>query len=62
MKLLDFTPMETLVASTAGVAKLFMREDELGKIKPGYYADCILVDGDPIKDITVLQVGPCCAF
>ncbi|KAK5081184.1 hypothetical protein LTR05_007978 [Lithohypha guttulata] len=55
VKLLDFTPMETLVASTAGVAKLFMREDELGKIKPGYYADCILVDGDPIKDITVLQ-------
>lgn len=55
VKLLDFTPMESIVASTAGVAKLFMREDELGKIKPGYYADCILVDGDPVKDIKVLQ-------
>lgn len=32
-----------------------MRENELGKIKPGYFADCILVDGDPVKDIAVLQ-------
>lgn len=55
VKLLDFTPMESIVAATAGVAKLFMREEELGKLKPGYYADCILVDGDPVKDITVLQ-------
>lgn len=55
VKLLDFTPMEALVAATAGVAKLFMREDELGKVLPGYYADCILVDGNPLEDITILQ-------
>ena len=55
VKLLDFTPMETILAATAGVAKLFMREDELGKIKPGYFADCVLVDGNPLEDITVLQ-------
>lgn len=55
VKLLDFTPMESIVAATAGVAKLFMREDELGKMKPGYYADCILVDGDPVNNIAVLQ-------
>ncbi|KAK5454984.1 hypothetical protein LTS15_005704 [Exophiala xenobiotica] len=55
VKLLDFTPMESVVAATAGVAKLFMREDELGKILPGYYADCILVDGNPLDDITILQ-------
>lgn len=55
VKLLDFTPMESIVAATAGVAKLFMREDELGKILPGYYADCILVDGNPLDDITILQ-------
>ncbi|MEU1184007.1 amidohydrolase family protein [Streptomyces sp. NPDC005820] len=29
--------------------------DELGQIKPGFYADLILVDGDPLQDITVLQ-------
>lgn len=32
-----------------------MRSHELGKIAPGYYADCILVDGDPLKDVTILQ-------
>ena len=47
--------MESIVAATAGVAKLFMREDELGQIKPGYFADCILVDGNPIDNISVLQ-------
>ncbi|KAI9691955.1 MAG: hypothetical protein M1820_009663 [Bogoriella megaspora] len=55
VKLLKFTPMESIVAATAGVAKLFMREDELGKILPGYFADVILVDGNPVEDISVLQ-------
>lgn len=47
--------MESILAATAGVAKLFMREDELGKVKPGYLADLILVDGNPLDDITILQ-------
>lgn len=55
VKLLDFTPMESIVAATAGVAKLFMQENELGKIKPGFLADCILVDGNPVENISVLQ-------
>jgi len=53
--LLGFTPMEAILAATAGVAKLFMREHELGKIREGFYADCILVDGDPLRDIKCLQ-------
>ncbi len=55
VKLLDFTPLESIIAATAGIAKLFMQEHELGKILPGYYADCILVDGDPLENIAVLQ-------
>lgn len=47
--------METIIAATAGVAKMFMQEHELGKIQPGYYADCILVDGNPLRDISILQ-------
>ncbi|TGO91756.1 hypothetical protein BPOR_0019g00160 [Botrytis porri] len=57
VNLLGFTPMEAIVAATAGVAKLFMREHELGKIQEGFYADCILVDGNPLEDITILQDG-----
>ncbi|KAF3386366.1 putative protein YisK [Penicillium rolfsii] len=55
VKLLEFTPMETIIAATAGVAKLFMQENELGKIRPGFYADIILVNGNPLDDITFLQ-------
>ncbi|KAI1322681.1 isoaspartyl dipeptidase-like protein [Xylariaceae sp. FL0255] len=55
VNLLDFTPHEALIAATAGVSALMMRSEDLGKIQPGFYADCILVDGDPIKDITILQ-------
>lgn len=57
VKLLDFTPMEALVASTAGVAKLFMRDHELGKVLASYYADLILIDGNPLDDIKILQVS-----
>lgn len=53
--LLGFSPMEAVVAATAGVAALFMRAHELGKVLPGYFADLVLVDGDPLDDITVLQ-------
>lgn len=55
VNLLEFTPMEAILAATTGVAKLFMREHELGKIQEGFYADCILVDGNPLEDITILQ-------
>jgi imidazolonepropionase-like amidohydrolase len=29
--------------------------DTLGRVREGYLADLLLVDGDPLADITVLQ-------
>jgi len=55
VKLFGYTPMETILLATAEGGKLFMREHELGKIQPGYFADCILVNGNPLEDITILQ-------
>jgi imidazolonepropionase-like amidohydrolase len=55
VKLLGFTPHEAIIAATRGVAALMMRSHELGQVQPGYFADCLLVDGDPLEDITVLQ-------
>ncbi|KZO94834.1 hypothetical protein CALVIDRAFT_556067 [Calocera viscosa TUFC12733] len=55
VNLFDFTPMEALLAATAGVGDLFMRPHELGKVLPGYYADLILVDGNPLDDVRILQ-------
>ena len=53
--LLGFTPMETLVAATRLGGEIMGRPDELGQVKPGYLADLLLVDGDPLADIKRLQ-------
>ena len=29
--------------------------DELGLVKEGYLADLLLIDGDPTKDVTIMQ-------
>ncbi|MFI6951423.1 amidohydrolase family protein [Streptomyces sp. NPDC050422] len=55
VELLGFTPMEAILSATAQGGEIMLRPDELGKVQPGYLADLILVDGDPIADITVLQ-------
>ncbi|KAL4930240.1 uncharacterized protein BDV17DRAFT_297711 [Aspergillus undulatus] len=54
-KMLGFTPHEAIIAATYGVAKLFMRSHEMGQIRAGNFADCVLVDGNPLDDITILQ-------
>jgi imidazolonepropionase-like amidohydrolase len=52
---LGFTPMEAILSATALGGEIMLRPDELGKVQPGYLADMILVDGNPLEDITVLQ-------
>ena len=53
--LLGFSPLETLVAATRLGGEVMGRGDELGLVKPGYLADLLLVDGDPLADIHRLQ-------
>jgi imidazolonepropionase-like amidohydrolase len=55
VKYLGFTPMETLVAATKYGGEIMMRPDELGRVKEGYLADLLLVDGDPLANIAILQ-------
>jgi imidazolonepropionase-like amidohydrolase len=52
---LGFTPTETLVAATRMGGEIMGRGDELGQIRPGFLADLLLVDGDPLTDIKRLQ-------
>jgi imidazolonepropionase-like amidohydrolase len=51
----SYTPMEAIVAATALGGEIMLRPDELGKVQPGYLADLLLIDGDPLADITILQ-------
>ena len=52
---LGFTPMEALLSTTKLGGEIMLRPHELGQIKDGYLADLLLVDGDPLSDIRILQ-------
>ena len=51
---LGWDNLEILKQATINSAKLCRIDDEVGTIKVGKCADVILVDGDPVKDITVM--------
>jgi len=55
VKVLGFSAMETLVAATRLGGELMGRRGELGIVKAGALADLLLVDGDPLADIAILQ-------
>jgi imidazolonepropionase-like amidohydrolase len=48
------TPEQALQTATGNAAKLLGKENELGAIAPGYLADLVAVDGDPLTDINVV--------
>lgn len=50
-----FTPMDAIVSATLNGAKACGLEDRIGTIEKGKLADIIIVDGDPLKDIKILQ-------
>ena len=52
---LGFKPYEILRAATAFGAEAFGSPKELGRILPGYLADLIMIDGDPLSDLTLFQ-------
>jgi imidazolonepropionase-like amidohydrolase len=48
------TPEQALQTATGNAAKLLGKETELGALAPGYLADLVAVDGDPLADINVV--------
>ena len=55
VKYLGFTPMEAIRATTRYGGQIMMRGHELGTIKEGYLADLLLVDGDPVANLSILR-------
>jgi imidazolonepropionase-like amidohydrolase len=49
------TPLAVLQADLLNGARLLGWQDQIGALKPGYWADVIAVPGDPLNDISVLQ-------
>ena len=47
--------MEAIVAGTKNAAECCRLGDQVGTLEAGKLADMLLVDGDPLSDITVLQ-------
>lgn len=54
VKWLGMSPMDVIVASTSRAAECIERPD-LGALAPGRTADILVLDGDPLADITLLQ-------
>jgi len=50
-----FTPAQALRAATQYGGEIMGQGHELGQIRAGYLADLLLVDGNPLHDITLLQ-------
>jgi imidazolonepropionase-like amidohydrolase len=49
------TPLEALTAATATPARMLGLDGELGAIAVGMAADLLVVDGDPLADITAVR-------
>ena len=52
---LGMSPMEAILTATKIAATTIGLGDEIGTIEKGKRADVILVDGDPLRDISILQ-------
>jgi imidazolonepropionase-like amidohydrolase len=53
--LLGFTPMQAIVAATRFGAEQMGMGDSLGQVRRGFLADLLLVDGDPLRDLAILE-------
>jgi len=51
------TPAQALATATTNGALLLGQPTKLGRIAPGFFADIVAVEGDPLKDIDVVLSG-----
>jgi imidazolonepropionase-like amidohydrolase len=55
VKYLGMTPMEAIRSCTLHGGQVMMLGHEVGLVKDGYLADLLLVDGDPLANISILR-------
>ena len=49
------TPLQGIQTGTINAADLMGWSDKVGSLTPGHWADIIAVEGDPLKDVKILQ-------
>ncbi|KAI4746333.1 amidohydrolase [Aureobasidium sp. EXF-12298] len=49
------SPAQLLQTATVNPARMLRCEDRLGQIKPGFVADLLILDKNPLEDITILD-------
>ena len=55
MRLGGMSDREALASATTVAAEVIGLENEIGRLAPGFSADIIAVDGNPLSDVTVLE-------
>ena len=50
-------PMEAIVSATRTNAELIGMLDQIGTLVPGKLADLIVLDGNPLEDMTIFERG-----
>jgi imidazolonepropionase-like amidohydrolase len=55
VEVLGFSPLDAITCATRYGAELMRMQDRIGTLVPGKLADLVIVDGDPLRDIGVLQ-------
>jgi imidazolonepropionase-like amidohydrolase len=49
------TPLSAIQAGTVNGAALLGWKNEIGALKPGFFADVVAVPGNPLEDISALE-------
>jgi imidazolonepropionase-like amidohydrolase len=49
------TPLAVLQADYLNGAQILTWQNEIGQLRPGFYADIVAVPGNPLDDITVVE-------
>ena len=52
---LGMSPMDCIVAATQRAAEALRIDHQVGTLKPGKFADMMVVEGDPLQDLSVLK-------